>query len=62
MGRSRRETPIEIDLRDFRRRRQSHKSIVGVIKFIRVLFKGKLGYLFIDTGPSKLLYAIVRRN
>ena len=28
MGGSRRKTPIEIDLRDFRHRRQSHKSII----------------------------------
>ena len=28
MGGSRRETPIEINLRDFRRRRQSRKSII----------------------------------
>ena len=31
MGGSRRETPIEIDLRDFRRRRQSRKSIIIII-------------------------------
>ena len=37
MGGSRRETPIEIYLRDFRRRRQSRKSIIMKANTIRHL-------------------------
>ena len=38
MGGSRRETPIEIDLRDFRRRRQSRKSIIIIRPVLSALY------------------------